>query len=166
VIDWAEIDRRLAVAAPFILTDEERQRVRRVEQAAFDANLPQIRAFLEAHAAELQRRDFWTELQAEPTGLRFRYSYPGFYGPGGFASQFHVAGPLVLGRIEPKGDPIASFYPNDLDENVFIGERFDEIAFADFVRDDLLRYLAPENQILSLEQYEWIREMLASSGTT
>jgi hypothetical protein len=136
-----------------------------VEQQAFDSHLPQVRALLGSHEAELQRRGFWTELTAESKGLRFRYSKTGFYGPGGFSSQFHVAGPLVLGRIDPRGDPIASFYANDLEKNLFLGERFDEIAFVAFVRDDLLSYLAPENLIVSPEQYSWIKQLLAAHTT-
>jgi hypothetical protein len=166
VIDWNDIDRRLEIARAFVLTDEERKEVAEREQTAFDSNLPKIRDVLQAHEQELGHRGFWTELQADATGLRFRYSLLGFYGPGGFSSQFHVGGPLVLGTINPRGDAIASFYDNDLEKNVFIGERFDEIAFAAFVRDNLLAYLAPENQILSAENYQWMKELLDSSAAT
>lgn len=166
VIDWDDVDRRLKVAGAFVLTDDERNEVAGREQAAFEVNLPKIREVLEEHEQELRRRGFWTELQAEPKGLSCRYSLPGFYGPGGFSSQFHVGGPLVVGSINPKGDAVASFYANDLDKNVFLGERFDEITFAAFVRDNLLAYLAPENQIVSTENYQWIKELLESSAAT
>jgi hypothetical protein len=166
VIDWDDIDRRLEVAGAFVLNDEERQEAAAREQAAFDANLPRIRELLEAHEQELKQRGFWTELLVESTGLRFRYSCSGFYGPGGFSSQFHVHGPLVLGVINPLGDAIASFYANDLDKNIFIGERFDEIAFTEFVGDNLRAYVAPENQIVSVDNYEWIKEMLESSAAS
>ena len=68
----------------------------------------------------------------------------------------------MLGRINPQGDAVASFYTNDLDKNVFVGERFDEIAFSEFVGDNLHTYLAPENQIVSVENYYWIKELLDS----
>ena len=161
--DWDEVDRMLRVASPFILTEEERERIARLEQSAYESNLPRIRGMLEIHESELLQRQFWTELHANQNGLRFRYSHHGFYSPGGFSSQFHVAGPLVLGTINPKGDTSASFYPNDLDKNTFIGERFDEVAFASFIADNLMNYLAPENQILSTEQYYWIRALLGSA---
>lgn len=165
MFDWGEIDKRLKVASPFLLTPDERERVGRVEQQAYEANLPILRAFLEAHEKELKQRGFWTELKPETTGLRFRYSLHGFYGPGGFSSQSHVAGLLVLGRIDPKGDQYASFYANDLGKNLFIGERFDEIALSTFVRDDLLSYMAPENQILSADHYRWVKDLLDASNT-
>jgi hypothetical protein len=161
--DWKEVDRILSIASPFILTEEERERVARIEQSAYESNLPRIREMLETHQSELQQRQFWTELQAGQNGLRFRYSRLGFYGPGGFSSQLHVAGPLVLGTIHPKGDAVASFYPNNIDENTFIGERFDDVAFARFIADNLMNYLVPENQILSMEHYQWIRALLGSA---
>ena len=65
-----------------------------------------------------------------------------------------------LGTINPKGDSLAGFYPNDLEQNIFLGERFDEIAFVNYVTQDLMRYLAPENQIISADQYEWIQKLL------
>lgn len=163
MVDWKEIDRRLKIATPFILTEDERKRVASIEQEAYERNLPRIQELLEVHQSKLQERKFWTELQAEKKGLRFRYALHGFYGPGGFNSQLHVAGPLVLGTINPKGDAFAGFYPNDLEQNVFLGERFDELAFSDHVTQDLMRYLAPENQILSVDQYEWIQELLLRS---
>lgn len=163
MVDWTEIDRILKVAAPFLLTEDERKRVAAIEQEAYEKNLPRILELLEAHQSKLQGRKFWTELQADTKGLRFRYALHEFYGPGGFNSQLHVAGPLVLGTINPKGDALAGFYPNDLEQNVFLGERFDELAFAGYVAQDLIRYLAPENQILSADQYEWIQKLLLQS---
>ena len=160
MIDWKEINRILKVASVFILTDDERRQFALVEQDAYESNIPQIRKILEEHGVNLERRGFWTECQIEDKGLSFRYSYPGFYGPGGFSSQFHVAGPLVLGTIDPKGDPIASFYPNNLDENTFLGDNFDEFAFKEFIANNLMNYLAPENQILSKEQYRWVHDLL------
>jgi len=160
MVNWQEVDRILKVASVFILSNEERERLALVEQNAYESNLPHIQKILKQHEANLQQREFWTECQIETKGLRFRYSYPGFYGPGGFSSQFHVAGPLVLGTINPKGDAFASYYPNNLEENTFIGENFDELALRKFVANDLMKYLAPENQILSREQYNWIRELL------
>ncbi|NTV47545.1 MAG: hypothetical protein HGB11_13730 [Chlorobiales bacterium] len=160
MVDWEKIDNMLKVASPFILTVDERKRVAALEQEAYERNLPRIHELLEAHQTKLQERKFWTKLQADTKGLRFLYSLHGFYGPGGFNSQLHVAGSLVLATIRPKGDALAGFYLNDLEQNVFLGERFDEIAFMDYVSQDLMRYLAPENQILSVEQYEWIQKLL------
>lgn len=160
MIDWQDVDRILEVASVFILTDEERKRFALVEQDAYESNIPRIQEILKEHEANLQQRGFWTECQIEKKGLRFRYSYPGFYGPGGFSSQFHVAGPLVLGIIDPKGDAFASYYPNNLEENTFIGDNFDELAFKEFIANNLMNYLAPENQILSKEQYNWIHDLL------
>ncbi len=161
MIDWQDVNRILEVASVFILTDEERKRFALVEQDAYDSNIPRIQEILKEHEGNLQARGFWTELQIENKGFRFRYSYPGFYGPGGFSSQFHVAGPLVLGIIDPKRDPFASFYPNNLDENTFLGDNFDELAFKELIANNLMNYLAPENQILSKEQYHWVHDLLA-----
>ena len=163
MIDWKEIDRMLKVVEPFILTEDERKNVAAIEQEAYEKNLPRIQELLAEHQSKLQKRKFWTELQADAKGLRFRYTLHGFYGPGGFNSQLHVAGPLVLGTINTKGDAFAGFYPNDLEKNVFLGERFDELAFTDYIAQDLMSYLAPENQILSADQYEWIQKLLLKS---
>ncbi len=157
---WDEIDRILKIASPFILTEDERQHIARLEQSAYESNMERIRKILEVHKLGLEQRQFWTELTITNSGLRFRYSYPGFYGPGGFSSQYHIAGPLVLGSIEPKGNEFASFYPNNIGDNTFLGEQFDEIAFERFVVTNLLKYLAPENQILSSDQYKWIRSLI------
>jgi len=163
MVDWNEVDRLLKVAAPFILTEEERKRVAAIEQEAFERNLARIRELLEVHQSNLTKRGFWTELQADNNGLRFRYSLHGFYGPGGFNSQLHVAGALVIGTIDPKGDALTGFYVNDLENNVFLGERFDDLAFMNYVSRNLLQYLAPENQILSVDCYKWIQELLRRS---
>lgn len=160
MVDWEKIDSMLKVASAFILTEGERKRIAAIEQEAYERNLPRIHELLEAHQTKLQERKFWTELQAETKGLRFRYSLHGFYGPGGFNSQLHITGPLVLGTIDPKRDALAGFFPNDLEQNIFLGERFDEIAFMDYVTQDLMHYLKPENQILSVEHFEWIKKLL------
>lgn len=159
VVDFSELDRLLKVATPFILTDEEQQRVSAIEQKAYEKNLLSIHPILDDLQSKLNERKFWTENQVNTQGLRFRYSLRGFYGPGGFTSQMHVAGLLVLGRIDPKGDHYAGFYTNDLEKNTFIGERYDELAFIRFIEQDLTRYLAPGNQILSTEQSEWIQRL-------
>ena len=162
-MNWTEFDRRLRIASPFILTDDERKGVASVEQAAYERNLSTLRRVLEDHQAEMQKRSFWTELIVEHDKFSFRYSLPGFYGPGGFRSMFHAAGPLVLATINPAGDAVAAFYRNELADNVFLGESFDEVALASFIEKNLLEYLKPENQILSLDDYTFVQQLLAEN---
>lgn len=166
VVDWEEVDRRLQIASAFVLTNAERERVGAVEQAAYEANLPEIRAMLEQHHSALEERSFWAKLKAENDGLQFLYSLPGFYGPGGFGSASHAGGLLVLGTVNPKATVTTPFWNNDLAKNVFLGEHFDAVAFAGFVNDDLLAYLSPENQILSSEQYAWVKGLLNKSDAS
>ncbi len=155
---WREIDCLIDVATAFILSDEEFEETKNAEQLAYDSNLPTIRQILGSHEAELKKRGFRPKLVISSKGLRFSYCYPGFYGPGGFTSQFHVAGPLVVATIAPEGASTSSgFYSNDLDKNIFLGRTFDELVFRDFILQNLLDYLQPENQILSLADYEFVR---------
>ncbi len=77
--------------------------------------------------------------------------------------MFHAAGPLVLATINPAGDAIAAFYRNELADNVFLGENFDEVALVRFIEKNLLEYLKPENQILSLDEYAFVRQLLAGN---
>jgi hypothetical protein len=88
-----------------------------VEQAAYERNLPEIDAILQEYERKLSEMGFWTERIVTSQGMRFRYNIAGYYGPGGFSSQFHIAEPLVLGQIDRRGDAIQSFYYNDLDAN-------------------------------------------------
>lgn len=129
------------------------------EQAAYEVNLEEITAILEEYRQRLSERGFWTECSVNKEGMRFSYSMPGFYGPGGFSSQFHIAGPLVLGQISPKGDAFQSFYSNDVDQNVKIGADFDQELFSAFVEKNIQEYLAPENLIVTRGQYERIRAL-------
>ena len=163
MVDWAAVDRRLEIASTFVLTPDERKEAAQIEQTAFETNLPHIQSLLNDHRAQLDKRGFRTELPIETAGFFFRYWFDGFYGPGGFRSMFHVSGPLVVARLVPRGDETRAFYQNDVNENVFLGERFDELAFAEFIRQDLMDFLAAENQILSREHYEWVKDLAARS---
>ena len=156
---WAKVDQALAISKVYRLSDEERKYVVEVEQAAYEENLEEISSIMKEYEQQLSARGFWTECMVEKTGMRFRYSMPGYYGPGGFSSQFHIAGPLVLGEIVPKGDPLASFYSNDLDQTVKIGAGFNRQSFTRFIEKNITKYLAPENLIATREQYERIRTL-------
>lgn len=159
-MDWKKVDSILKVASVFILTDEEREHINTIEQNAYETNIPRIREILDTHVTQLKQRQFWTNLQLDDKGLKFLFSYRGFYGRGGFTSQQHIAGPLVLGTIEPKTGNTNGFYLNDLKENTFLGKDFDELAFKTFINNNLMDYLSPENQILSNEDYNFLRELL------
>ena len=151
------IDIGLAVSSNYRLTDSEREMIAKEEQAAYELHISEISSILNIYKHELSERGFWTECIVGKSGMRFRYNLPGYYGPGGFSSQFHIAGPLVLGRINPAGDPLQSFYDNDLEKNVMIGADFNEQSFRQFVEQTVLDYVAPENLILTKDQYDRIR---------
>jgi hypothetical protein len=156
---WTKADQALAISKRYRLSEEERKLVANAEQVAYEANLEKISLILEEYRKGLSERGFWTECLPRKEGMRFRYSMPGFYGPGGFSSQFHIAGPLVLAEINPKGDAVQSFYSNDLDQNVKIGADFEPESFRAFIEKNVQQYLAPENLIVTREQYERIRAL-------
>lgn len=65
----------------------------------------------------------------------------------------------MLGQISPKQHALQSFYNNDLDQNLKIGADFEPEAFRKFVETNIHAYLAPENLIVTREQYERIRAL-------
>ncbi len=154
---WERVDKALEVSSSCRLAEDEREYIAKEEQSSYENNLGKIREILELIKIELERRGFWTECLANKNGLRFRYSLPGYYGPGGFSSQFHVAGPLVVGEIDPRGDAIQSFYKNDFDLNVQIGADFETAVFGAFVEQNIESYLSLDNMIVSQDQYDRLR---------
>ncbi len=156
---WSCVDIALEISRTYRLTEEERKHIAKEEQAAYEANLTNMSEILEEFKIKLEKIGFWTECSVKKEGLRFRYSFPGYYGPGGFSSQFHVAGPLVLGEINPKGNAIQSFYPNDLDQCEKIGADYQPEFFRRFVEKNIETYLLPENLIITREQYDRIRAL-------
>lgn len=155
----AELDTALAVSKQYRLTREEKAFIAKEEQGAYKSKLDEITTILKEYEDELSQRGFWTESNIQKNGLRFRYSLDGYYGPGGFSSQFHIAGPLVLGVINPKGDAFQSFYSNDVDKNIKIGADFNAIEFRQFVENNIREYVAPENLVITKDQYDWIRAL-------
>jgi hypothetical protein len=154
---WKRVTQALEASSEYRLTEEEQAYISKVEQAAYEHNLSRIDAILQEYDKKLSEMGFWTERIVHNQGMRFRYSMTGYYSPGGYSSQFHITGPLVLGQINPKGDPIQSFYNNDLDKNVKVGADFDVDLFRSFIEQNILAFVAPENLITTREQYERIR---------
>ncbi|MGN2670327.1 hypothetical protein ACTFQD_02675 [Aliivibrio fischeri] len=157
---WDKIEQLVLASKDFILTEAERKLIVEEEQQAYVKNLPVIRDVLDRANEKLKHFGFWNEYQINEGGLRFRFSLQGYYGPGGFSSQYHISGPLVLGIINPAGDEFASYYPNDIDQCVFIGMDFDQNDFEQFVLKEIEHYLQPENLITNKEQYERFRALL------
>jgi hypothetical protein len=160
---WNKIDDIVERHKEHILTNEQRRLIAEEEQKAYEANLETIKVVIEEYQDELKKRDFWTELQIDSKGFRFRFNTNGYYGPGGFSSQFHIAGPLVLGIINPKGDALASYYKNKLEENVQIGCNFDKAEFIRFVEKVISDFISPNNLIVPKEQYEYLRNFNADN---
>ena len=157
---WGSVDQAVAITKRYVFTEDEIKQIASAEQAAYEANLTNISAILEQYKQGLSERGFWTECQVDTAGLRFRYSMRGYYGPGGFTSQFHhTTGQLVLGEINPAGDAYQGFYKNDIDQNVKLGADFDPHALRLFVENNIQRYLNPENPVTTREQYERIRAL-------
>lgn len=156
---WMRIDRVLEVSSSCQLTEDERKYIAKEEQSSYEANLDEIREILGAYEVELQRRGFWTECLVDKSGMRFRYSLSGYYGPGGFSSQFHIAGPLVLGEIVPHGDAIQSFYKNDLDLNIQTGADFEPTKFVAFIERNIESYLSLDNMVVTRDQYDRLRNI-------
>ena len=154
---WSVIDKALEVSSTYRLTAQEREHIAKEEQACYENNIDAITRILKKYDTELQRRGFWTECQIRQDGLRFRYSLGGYYGPGGFSSQFHTAGPLVLGEIVPHGDAFQSFYKNDIDLNVQIGADFESGDFEKFIQRNIEAYVSVNNLIVTKEQYDRLR---------
>jgi hypothetical protein len=156
---WKEIDLVVNANREFILTEEEVKRMAKKEQENYEINLESIEEVLEGIRSELELRGFWVEEKISAKGLRFSFSLRGYYGPGGVSSQFHIAGPLVLGVIDPKGDESHSFYHNDIDECQQLGAYYDKNKFTLYIQKVIRDYLSPDNLIISREQYYRFRDL-------
>ncbi|CSC38179.1 Uncharacterised protein [Vibrio cholerae] len=160
--NWKNIEKLVLASKDFILTEEERQLIVKEEQQAYVTNMPAIIEVLNMAQLKLKALGFWVENNVTEQGTRFRFSLQGYYGPGGFSTQFHISGPLVLGLINPAGDQLASFYPNDIDQCFLMGLDFDKTKFEQFVLKQIENYLQPENLITSKEQYDRFRALLSN----
>ncbi|EGR4126244.1 TPA: hypothetical protein RI762_003597 [Vibrio cholerae] len=160
--NWKNIEKLVLASKDFILTEEERQLIVKEEQQAYVTNMPAIIEVLNMAQLKLKALGFWVENSVTEQGTRFRFSLQGYYGPGGFSTQFHISGPLVLGLINPAGDELASFYPNDIDQCFLMGLDFDKTKFEQFVLKQIENYLQPENLITSKEQYDRFRALLSN----
>ena len=156
---WSTVDEALEISKTYRLTEDERKHIGKEEQTSYEANLKSLSEILEEYKTNLEERGFWTELILDKGGLRFRYNLQGYYGPGGFSSQFHIAGPLIVGEINPKGDAIQSYYPNDIDQCEKIGADYLPNSFRVFVERNIKNFLRPENLIITREQYDRIRAL-------
>ena len=156
---WEEIDRVVNASREFMLTEEEVKLMAKEEQQSYEANLESIEKTLENIRSELESRGFWVEKSVSASGLRFRFSLRGYYGPGGVSSQFHIAGPLVSGVINPKSDAFQSFYNNNIDECQQLGADYDENQFESYIQKVIKDYLSPHNLIVSQEQYDRFRDL-------
>ena len=160
---WNGIDKIIELHNEQILSESERQLIAQEEQKAFESNAPIIEAITNEFEQELKSRGFWTEFYMAKNGFKFRFTKHGYYGPGGFSSQFHIAGPLVLGIIDPPGDPHASYYKNTLEENIQIGCNFSKSDFINFFENVIKDYLSPKNLVISKEQYDYLRKFKTDS---
>ena len=160
---WGNVDKTIERHNEFILSKEQRQLIANEEQKAYENNIVVITTIIQEIEQELKTRGFWTELQISKEGFRFRFNTNGYYGPGGFSSQYHITGPLVLGKINPMGDALASFYENKLEDNLQIGCNFNEIEFIEFVEKVISDYISPKNLIISKDQYEYLRNFNAAN---
>ena len=160
---WDKLDIIVQRHNEHILSNEQRQLIADEEQKAYEANMEVIKELIEAFEKELKARNFWTEIYIDKKGFRFRFNKSGYYGPGGFSSQYHIGGPLVLGVINPAGDAIQSFYKNKLEDNTQIGCNFDKIVFIEFVKKIINDFVSPNNLIISKDQYDYLRNFNADS---
>ncbi|EMK6583439.1 hypothetical protein V9K46_004320 [Vibrio parahaemolyticus] len=160
--NWKNIEELVLASKDFILTEEERQLIVKEEQQAYVTNVPEVIEVLNMAELKLKALGFWVENNVTEQGARFRFLLQGYYGPGGFSTQFHISGPLVLGLINPAGNELASFYPNDIDQCFLMGLDFDKAKFEQFVLEQIENYLQPENLITSKEQYDRFRALLSN----
>ena len=157
---WKNIEQLVEASQELILTENERELIAKEEQQAYESNISIIKGVLDVVEQKLVKMGFWMDNNVSEKVLRFRFSLHGYYGPGGFISQYHVSGPLVLGVIHPAGDEYAGFFPNDIDKCFLIGLDFNKEKFEQFVLEQIEKYLQPENLITSKEQYERFRDLL------
>ena len=156
---WKEIDLAVNANKEFILTEEEAKLMAKIEQENYEKNLESIEEVLEGIRSELELRGFSVEKKISAKGLRFSFSLRGYHGPGGVSSQFHTAGALVLGVIDPKGDETQSFYHNDIGECQQLGAYYDQNKFTLYMQKLIRNYLSPDNLIYSREQYYRFRDL-------
>ena len=133
---WKDVDATLECHAQYIPTDEQRQEIARAEQEAYERNVESLKEILEEWDKKLKAQGFQTKLQVDRKGAKFTYGKSGYYGPGGFCSLHHVKGPLVAAILDPKGDPRAFAWNNELDENLMLGRAFDRDRFLQFLQDN------------------------------
>ncbi|MDD2674669.1 MAG: hypothetical protein PHF81_07290 [Flavobacterium sp.] len=160
---WNNLDNVVQRHNEHILSDEQRKLIADEEQKAYEANIEKIKEIIEEVDNELKERGFWTETYVDKKGFRFRFNKSGYYGPGGFSSQYHMGGPLVLGIINPAGDSLASYYKNNLEENIQIGCNFDKSEFSEFVKKTIMDFISPNNLIISKDQYDNLRNFKADN---
>ncbi len=154
---WENLDKIKERHNEHILSDAQRRLIAEEEQKAYEKNIETIKSIITEFETGLKKRGFWTELQIDCKGFRFRFKINGYYGPGGFSSQYHIAGPLVLGIINPSGDDYASFYKNKLEDNIQIGCNFDQEEFIKFVEKVICDFISHNNLIISKEQYHYLQ---------
>ncbi|MBD0724464.1 hypothetical protein B6A10_04660 [Flavobacterium sp. L1I52] len=154
---WSNIDNVLKIHEEHILSNDQRKFIHEEEQKAYETNINSIQEIIDEFESKLKERNFWTEKQIDKKGFRFRFNKTGYYGPRGFSSQFHIAGPLVLGVINPTGDSLQSFYKNRLEDNVQIGCNFDKDELIKFIEKIILDFASTNNLIISKEQYDYLR---------
>ena len=160
---WDNLDKVVKRHDEHILSDEQRRLIADEEQKAYESNIEKIKEVIEEVEKGLKVRGFWTEVYIDKRGFRFRFNKSGYYGPGGFSSQYHIGGPLVLGVINPAGDALASYYKNNLEDNIQIGCNFDKIEFTKFVKKVITDFTSPNNLIISKDQYDYLRNFKADS---
>lgn len=160
---WEKLDRIVARHKEHILSDDQRRLIGEEEQKAYEKNLDTIKGIIAEFDKGLKERSFWTELQIDAKGFRFRFNISGYYGPGGFSSSYHIAGPLVLGVINPAGNSYAAFSKNKLEENIQIGCNFDQAEFVKFVETVISDFISPSNLIISRDQYDYLRNFNADN---
>lgn len=160
---WGKVDKIIARHKEHILSDDQRRLIAKEEQKAYEKNLDTIKSIISEFEKGLKERGFWTELQIDANGFRFRFNTSGYYGPGGFSSQYHMAGPLVLGIINPAGNAYTSYYKNKLEDNIQIGCNFDQAEFVKFVENVISDFISPNNLIVSKDQYDYLRNFNADN---
>lgn len=160
---WEKLDKTVARHKEHILSEDQRRLIAEEEQKAYEKNLDTIKRIISEFDNGLKERGFWTKLQIDTKRFRFRFNASGYYGPGGFSSQYHIAGPLVLGVIDPAGDAYASYYNNKLEDNIQIGCNFDQGEFIQFVEKVISDFISPNNLIVSKDQYDYLRNFNADS---
>lgn len=157
---WQDIESRISIQERFILTEDERKKIHKDEQQAFESNLEIIREIMNEFQKNLTDRDFSiTETKLKKDGFIFKYTKVGYYGPAGFRTDFHLDGPLVLSQLIPQGDQNTFIRHNDLDKNFEVGTGFNIEKFKRFLENNLNTFLDPANLITTEERREQLRAL-------